>query len=162
MEQLDCEIRFQEDDTRESPGRLVGTLLTYEVRANDRPELFKAGALYFPPDGAIVINEMHDRKSPLLKATPTLVGAELRIDEPFLNTQRGRDTALLVQKRVLTGLSIEMYVEKAGRSRDGTREIRLAYCPRAAIVDVPAYKDSVVEVRERRIWHLDRELLRWL
>ena len=162
MEQLDCEIRFEADSTRESPGRLVGTLVTYETRANDRPELFKSGALYFPEDGKIIINEMHDRKRPLLKATPTLVGSELRIDEPFLNTAHGRDTALLVKEGVYRGLSVEMYVEKASRSRDGTREIRLAYCPRAAIVDVPAYKDSVVEVRQRRVWRLDRELLRWL
>ena len=162
MENLDCEIRFAEDASRQSPGRLVGTLVTYETRASDRPELFKSGALYFPPDGKIVINEMHDRKSPILKATPKLEGAELRIDEPFLNTQRGRDTALLVQNGVLRGLSVEMYVEKATRSRDGTREIRRAYVPRAGLVDVPSYADSLVEVRARRVWHLDRELLRWL
>ena len=63
-------------------------------------------------DGKIIINEMHDRKRPLLKATPTLVGSELRIDEPFLNTAHGRDTALLVKEGVYqAALSVEMYVE---------------------------------------------------
>ena len=162
MENLECEVRFAADETRESPGRLIGTLVKYSVRASDRNEMFMDGALYFPPDGKIVVNEMHNRASPVLQATPELVGDELRIDAPFLNTQRGRDTALLVQQGVLKGLSVEMYVEKSTRSRNGTREIRRAYCPRAGIVDVPSYKDSLVEVRSRRYWALDRELLRWL
>ena len=45
MENLLCEVRFAEDPSRLSPGRLTGTLVTYEVRAKDRPELFARGAL---------------------------------------------------------------------------------------------------------------------
>ena len=45
MEQLVFEIRQLEDLTRESPGRLVGTLLRYEQRsfAKDRKEVFRHG-----------------------------------------------------------------------------------------------------------------------
>ena len=40
MDLITCEIRFAEDETRQTPGRLVGTLLTYGERASDRPEVF--------------------------------------------------------------------------------------------------------------------------
>ena len=43
MDKLVFEIRQLEDPTRESPGRLAGTLLVYEERARDRQEVF-AGA----------------------------------------------------------------------------------------------------------------------
>ena len=46
MDTFDCEIRFEEDASKLSPGRLTGTLLTYEQRAGDRPEVFAAGALH--------------------------------------------------------------------------------------------------------------------
>ena len=163
MENLLCEVRFAEDETRQSPGRMVGILATLHSLASDRNEMFMDGALYFPRDGKIVINEMHNRQAPILKATPELVGAELRINEPFPDTQRGRDAATLVQNGTLTGLSVEMYVERATRARNGIREIRRAYCPRAGLVDVPSYADSLVEVRARRVWQIGGEdLLRWL
>ena len=69
MDELTFEIRQMEDPTRESPGRLVGTLLTYEERANDRPEVFVSGALTWPETG-ILINEQHNRQSPILRAVP--------------------------------------------------------------------------------------------
>ena len=49
---LVCEVRYAEDqDTRGSPGRLTGTLMTYEREANDRPEIFTRGALAWPDGG---------------------------------------------------------------------------------------------------------------
>ena len=45
MDEIFFEIRQLEDETRESPGRLAGTLLVYEERARDRKEVFARGAL---------------------------------------------------------------------------------------------------------------------
>ena len=42
-----AEIRFEEDESRLSPGRIVGTLIQYETRASDRPEMVMAGAFKF-------------------------------------------------------------------------------------------------------------------
>ena len=92
MDQLLCEIRFEADASRQSPGRLVGTLVTYEERARDRAELFTRGALEWPPEG-ILINLQHDRQQPLLRALPFLDGDELRIDAQLPDTQRGRDVS---------------------------------------------------------------------
>ena len=43
MDKLVFEIRQLEDPTRESPGRLSGTLLVYEERARDRREVLCTG-----------------------------------------------------------------------------------------------------------------------
>ena len=64
MDELVFEIRQLEDETRESPGRLVGTLLRYEERARDRKEVFVRGALSWPKEG-ILINEQHNRQAPI-------------------------------------------------------------------------------------------------
>ena len=63
-DKLVFEIRQADDPSRDSPGRLVGTLLVYEERARDRPEVFSRGALTWPKEG-IVINEQHNRQAPI-------------------------------------------------------------------------------------------------
>ncbi len=145
MDQLLCEVRFTEDETAKSPGRLVGTLLTYETRASDRRELFRRGAIHWPETG-LVVNDMHDRRAPLLRAVPFLDGDALKIDAPFPDTQRARDAATNLREGILTGLSVEFYAEKETR-RAGVREILKAYVPRAGLVDTPSYSDSLAEVR---------------
>ena len=160
MDLLECEIRWSEDETRESPGRLTGTLLTYETRANDRPEIFARGALTWP-DLGILINDQHDRKATILRAMPRLVGDEIRIDAPLPNTQRGRDAATNVREGVLTGLSVEFRATQEGR-RGGMREIRRGLLLRAGLVDVPAYLDSTVEVRSGGGLILPRVATLWL
>ena len=160
MDTLTCEIRFAEDPSRMSPGRLTGTLLTYETRAGDRPELFARGALHWPENG-IVINDQHDRRAAIVRAIPFLDGDELKIDAPLPDTQRGRDAATNVREGVLTGLSVEFHAEQEGR-RDGLREIRRAFMPAAGLVDSPSYRGSVVEVRGESQDHWKRTLLRRL
>ena len=148
MDRLLCEVRFEADTSRQSPGRLVGTLVTYEERARDRAELFVRGALEWPPEG-IVINLQHDRQQPLLRALPFLDGDELRIDAALPDTQRGRDVATDMQQPLplYTGLSVEFQARAEGR-RGGLREIRRAFLPSAGLVDRAAYAGSTVEVRE--------------
>ena len=60
MDELIFEIRQADDPSRESPGRIVGTLLRYEEVAQDRKEVFARGALAWDEQG-IIINEQHNR-----------------------------------------------------------------------------------------------------
>ena len=110
MDELVFEIRQEADPTRESPGRLVGTLLTYEERAKDRPEIFARGSLTWP-EGGIVINEQHNRSSPILRVVPFLDGDKVMIDAALPNTTRGRDAAENLRQGVYTGLSVEFSPE---------------------------------------------------
>ena len=157
---IGCEVRFAVDDSRLSPGRLIGTLVAYETRAKDRPEMFMADSLYWPELG-IIIDEQHNREAPILRAIPVLEGRELKIDAKIPDTQRGRDAATNVREGVLTGLSVAFRAERVTHS-NGIREIRRAYVPRAGLVDSPSYGDSVVEVRGRSVWQLDRSAYLWL
>ena len=157
---LTCEIRYSEDETRESPGRLSGTLITYEVRAADRPEIFRRGALRWPESG-VLVREMHVRDRPLVKVIPYLDGDAVKIDTPLPNTTRGRDASEGIRAGIYGGLSVEFHAEDEGR-RGPLREIRRALLGGAGLVDSPAYSGSTVEVRAKRYWQLDREALRWL
>ena len=162
MDQLLCEVRFEADTSNQSPGRLIGTLVTYEERARDRPELFARGALDWPTEG-ILINLMHDRQQPLLRAIPYLDGDELRIAADLPDTQRGRDVATDMRQAlpVYTGLSVEFRASAEGR-RGGLREIRRAYLPSAGLVDRAAYAGSRVEIRSESGLILPRAETLWL
>lgn len=144
MDEIRCSIEFRADETRQSPGRIVGTLITYGKRALDRPEVFAPGALQWPADG-IILNEQHNRQAPILRFTPELAGDELRIDAALPDTQRGRDAATMVRNGTMTGLSIEFRSKSEGR-QGGVREIRKASLAAAALVDSPSHA-STVEVR---------------
>ena len=162
MDSLIFEIRQADDPTRESPGRLTGTLLVYEERARDRPEVFVRGALTWPKEG-ILINEQHNRQAPILRAIPYLDGDEVKIDTPVPNTVRGRDAVTNIREGVWTGLSVEFHSRSEGR-RGNLREIRSAYLGAAALVDAGAYAGSKVEVRAEagaRAWDTE-DVLRWL
>ena len=162
---ITCEIRFAEDDTRQSPGLLVGTLLTYGEIASDRRELFDDGALTFPP-GGLWITEQHNRDAPIMRAMPVAEGRAMVIRQPFPDTVRGRDaaTGMRMDPPLYTGLSVDFHSRRETR-RAGLRVIQAAYVPRAGLVDLPSYSGSTAEVREQAsgpYWKLDRGMLRWL
>ena len=146
MNEIRCAIEFREDETRQSPGRIVGILMTYGTRAKDRPESFAPGALHWPA-GGIVLNEQHNRQAPILRFTPEVDGDEVRINTLLPDTQRGRDAATMIKDGTMTGLSIEFRSEREGRAA-GVREIRRAHLSAAALVDSPSYGTSV-EVRDK-------------
>ena len=154
MDEIRCAIEVREDDTRRSPGRIVGTLMDYETRAGDRPERFLAGSLRWP-EGGVILNEQHNRQAPIMRFTPQQAEGRVLIDAPLPDTQRGRDVATMIRDGTFTGLSVEF---RAGRERNraGVREIERAQLAAAAIVDSPSYPASRVEVRERtgrrRLW----------
>ena len=162
MSDLLIEVRYVADDTRESPGRIVGTLLTYGERARDRAERFLADALQWDAEGGILINEQHIRAASIVRAFPYLEGRELKIDAVVPNTQRGRDAITNIREGVLTGLSVE-FERNSVKSQlvGGIREIRAAKLVGAALVDLSSYKNSLVEVRESALMDY-REVLRWL
>ena len=143
------EVRYAEDETRASPGRMVGTLLTYETRAADRPEMFTRGALRWQAHG-IIIDEQHNREAPILRAVPFVDGDTVKIDQRVPDTQRGRDAVTNVREGVFTGLSVTFKAIQQ-EYRGALRVIRQAYLGRAALVDDPSYGDSLVEVRAK-LW----------
>ena len=156
MRELRCAIECRADETRQSPGRIVGTLLTYEQRASDRPEVFADGSLRWE-DGGVILNEQHARSQPIMRFVPTVEGREVRIDAPLPDTQRGRDAATMIRNGTMRGLSIEFNALEEGR-RAGVREVRAARLVGAALVDDASYKGRL-EVRERR---RQGRLPRWL
>ena len=162
MDKLVFEIRQLDDPSRESPGRLVGTLLNYEERARDRHEVFARGALTWPEAG-ILVNWQHDRSKPILRAVPFIDGDSVKIDAPIPNTALGRDTVVNIRSGVFSGLSVEFHSRSEGR-RGNLREIRSAFLGAAALVDTGAYGGAKVEVRAEagaRAWDAE-DVLRWL
>ena len=145
MDKLVFEIRQLDDPSRESPGRLSGTLLVYEERARDRNEIFKRGALTWPKEG-ILVNWQHNRQMPLLRAIPFIDGDAVKIDAPIPNTTLGRDAVVNIRSGVFSGLSVEFHSRSEGR-RGPLREIRSAILGAAALVDAGAYGGAKVEVR---------------
>ena len=141
-------IEYRADESRESPGLLTGTLLTYGERASDRAEVFLDGALSWPEQG-IVITEQHNRQAPILRALPVVEGRAVMISQAFPNTQRGRDAATNVRDGLFTGLSIEFRAQ-AETYVGNERRISKAQLFAASLVDSPSYAGSTVDVRERR------------
>lgn len=143
---IDFEIRHADlDGGRGGPGKLEGTLMVYEQRASDRPEVFAKDSLHWPD--SITINLNHDRRQLVARTTPFVVGNEVRISAELPNTSAGRDAAELVRTGTATGLSIEFRSESEG-TRGGVREIRRALLGAAALVDSPSHK-TTVEIREK-------------
>ena len=161
LENLLIEVRFTADETRESPGRLVGTLLTYGELSRDRPERFLQDSLAWETEG-IIINEQHNRQAAIMRVHPIIDGDTLRIDEPLPNTTRGRDAAVNIRGGLWTGLSIEFAKRGVVASyNNGVREIRSARLVGAGLVDTASYTGSTVEIRESA--YIDPlGVLRWL
>ena len=154
--EIRCLIELRADESRQSPGRLVGTLMKYGVRASDRPEMFLQGSLTWPADG-IVIREQHNRESPVMRVVPEVKGDSVVIDAPLPDTQRGRDAATMIRNGTFRGLSVE-FKAKAEKLVAGVRQITVAALTGAGLVDDPAYQAATVQVRargvqrRRRVW----------
>ena len=146
MDELRCALEWRADESRASPGRLVGTLIEYETRAVDRAEVFRAGALEWPADG-VILNLSHDRRQPLIRFTPTVDENRVMVDLALPDTSRGRDAAVMVRNGTLRGLSVEFRALAEGR-RGELREVQRASLHGAALVDDGAFGNRV-EVRDR-------------
>lgn len=144
--EIRCSIEFREDESRRTPGRIVGILIEYETRATDRNEKFRDGALSWDPAG-VVLNRQHDRRQPIMRFTPVVEGRALKIDEPLPDTNLGRDLATEIRNKLFTGMSIEFQATKETRE-GGTRIVEKARLTAAAVVDSSSYQTNV-QVRER-------------
>ena len=158
MDELRCLLEFRADESRQSPGRIVGTLLTYELRARDRAEVFASGALTWEEDG-IVLNEQHNRKAPIFRFVPVVEDNEVRIDAALPDTMRGRDAATMIRNGTLRGLSVEFRSLKEHRSA-GVRRITSAHLGGAGLVDSGSHGNQV-EVRSKKVLTPGR-ILGWL
>ena len=147
MDRIDCEVRFAEDTTRETPGRLTGVLVRYGEKAHDRPERIMPGALPWPPEG-ININTMHVREMPFVRVTPYEEGGAIKLDAPLPNTQAARDAAENLRQGVYTGLSVEMRKSTIqAKYVNGERQIHHAELIGGALVDLSSYLGSTAELR---------------
>ncbi len=150
-----AQITFAEDEKREGPGRIKGTLLTYGERASDRNVTFADNSLSWT-DGGVVLNLQHQRHLHLARFMPAASGKRLMVDVPLPDTAASRDAVTLIKAGVLTGLSAE--VEPMSEDYDGTlRRITKGMLTGAALVDGPSFKGSKVSVhakrgRGRRLW----------
>ena len=156
MTEIRCAIELRADETRQSPGRVVGTIVDYETRARDRPERFRQDALTWPDDG-VVLNRQHDRRAPVMRFIPTVEGRSVRIDAPLPDTTAGRDMAAEIRAGLFRGLSLEFKALRETR-QNGVRVIEKARLTAAAVVDDPSYATSVAvrhrEGGERTPWEV--------
>ena len=154
MSEIHCRVEYRSDETRQSPGRLYGVLLTYGERAGDRAERFTAGALSWPADG-IVLRRQHARAAPIMRVIPELRAGAVVVDQELPDTVSGRDAAAEIRTGLLRGLSVEFRSLREGR-RDGIREIHAAQLTGCGLVDSSAYGSATVELRgrggRRRVW----------
>ena len=158
-DEIRCAVEFREDDTRQSPGRLVGTLMTYGQRALDRAEVFERGALTWPADG-VVLNRQHARGAPIMRVIPELRGDALVIDQPLPETTAGRDAAAEIRGGLMTGLSVSFEAQRQS-FMGGVRRIQTAALTAVGLVDSPSY-NAPVEVRQRGAAVSERAIPFWL
>ena len=150
-DEIRCAIECRADETRQSPGRLVGRILRYGERALDRPELFEAGAFdleAIKAAGGVVLNRQHARGAPIMRVVPIERDGELLIDQPLLDSAAGRDAATEIRAGLMRGLSVSFQAKRQAFA-GGVRRIQSAAMTAVGLVDSPSY-DAPVEVRQRR------------
>ena len=159
-EEIRMAIELRADESRLSPGRLVGVLMAYGTKARDRAEIFEPGSLTWPESG-IVVNRQHQRTAPVMRVTPMVDGNTVKIDAALPDTLAGRDIAAEVRSKLMTGMSIE-FRATAQNIVGGIRRITAAALSGAAIVDSPSYAGSAVEVRAKGSATRPSEATLWL
>ena len=148
-----CDIECREDVSRQSPGRIVGTLIELGRVAGDRREVFTPGSVRFPSNGVRLLAEHRGRQ--VTRFEPVIDGSEIRIDHPLPDTAIGREVAAEIRGGRKRAMSIEFHALEEAQVQ-GVREVRGALIDAAAIVAAPAYQQARVEVRRRdgvrRLW----------
>ena len=150
MNSFTVPIECRADESREGPGRIVGTILETGRVASDRREVFTAGAPIFPSTGVELLRGHHGEA--VLMFDPIVDGASVRIDAPLPDTQIGRQVAGEVRSGERSGLSIE-FVPLIEARVSGVRELRSALIQAAALVPIGSYTQARAEIRERAARH---------
>ena len=139
-------IECRSDESREGPGRIVGTILETGRVASDRREVFTAGAPIFPSKGVELLRG--HRGESIMTFEPIIEGSEIRIDARLPDTQLGRQVATEIRSGTRSALSVEFVSLSEGRV-SGVRELRSALIQATALVPLGAYNQGRAEVRER-------------
>ena len=139
-------IECRADESREGPGRIVGTILETGRVASDRQEVFVPGAAIFPSTGVELLRG--HRGEAVLTFDPIVDGSEIRIDARLPDTQLGRQVAAEVRSGERSALSVEFVALDEARVQ-GVRELRQALIKGAALVPEGSYTQARAEVRHR-------------
>ena len=148
---LTAERRFSE--LRQEGRTLSGVLLRYgDVAALPwGRERFEPGAFGDVTGADVILNTAHERARPLartggggLELIDTREALNIRATLPI--TQDANDTIALILSGVLRGLSLE-FSAVAERMEGETRIVERAELRGLAVVDRPAYPDSLVQAR---------------
>ena len=153
-DEIRCSIEVRADDSRQSPGRIVGTVMAYNTIAKDRREMFLPGSLTWDTERGIVLNRQHERRSPIMRIQPIIEGNEIRINQQIPDSVAGRSAAVEIKSGLLTGLSIEFRSLQETMS-GGIRKISSAFLGAVGLVDSPSYAAAAVELRgkrRRQVW----------
>ena len=157
--EIRCSIEVREV---EGVNRLIGVLMPYGERAQDRAEVFEPGSLSWPTDG-VVLNRQHQRASPILRFIPAEVEGRLTVNATVPSTAAGNDALAEIRSGLFKGLSVEFRAVRQSIVA-GVRRISEAVLTGAALCDDPAYAGATVEARakaerEREWQRLQREMV---
>ena len=158
---MTTEYRFADFEFRAgaegSPGTLTGTAMRYgdvAMLPGGVRERFEPGAFGADVERAdVMANWQHARASPLGRTgggglTLTDAPAALRVELVLPDTAAGRDVAELAARRVLRGFSVE-FRAAVDRFEAGVRVVQRAALSGLAVVDRPAYGDSLAALQAR-------------
>ena len=153
---LGAEYRYADIDDRD--GRtILGTVVRYgdvsTANATGMMEVFEVGAFGDVSEIDTTLNIQHDRRK-LIGRTQggglefTDSKERLLVAATVPETRDGDDALLMVEKGLLRGFSVE-YRARQERFLNAARSIQKARLPGLALVDRPAYDDSVIaEIRQ--------------
>lgn len=128
---------------------LTGTVIAYgdEARFGDWRERFEPGSLRHSD---VIVNLQHDRARPVARTGAGLALSDgpdaLRATITLPDTSYAREARELVNARILRGFSMEFRAVKE-EWRDMTRIVTEAELMGFALVDRPAYPESVIAER---------------
>ena len=148
---MKTEFRFCE--LRREGRKLSGRGIVYgdTARIGNRAERFLPGAFGDVSKLDVILNAAHDRSRPLARSDGgglVLTDSEtaLEVVAELAQTRESEDTLALVEAGVLRGFSIE-FVPIQVRMEGPTRVLVSARLVGLAVVDRPAYQQSVVSAR---------------
>ena len=156
-DEIRCAVEIREV---EGKPRLVGILMPYGERAQDRAEVFEPGSLSWPDDG-VVLRRQHVRESPIMRIVPVEVEGRLTVDAPIPDTAAGRDCASELRSGLFRGLSVE-FRATAQNIVGGIRRISKAVLTGAGLVDEGSFAGATVEARAKAERDRDRHTREFL
>ena len=150
------ERRFSRAEFRADSGTVRGVALKYGDEA-DLPggvrERFEPGAFGDLKREPITADVMHDPKKLIGRDGANMAledsPADLRAAIELPDTTDGRDAREMLRLGILTGFSVEFRAEQERFEEGPARVIERARLFAVSLVDVPAYDESVAELRGR-------------